>query len=88
MRDDKLVELGWSHVGAVAWHTTPWSTHAEAHALRRAGFQVDNCSLYITTISRKGNLTMAKPCESCDNLIKALGIKKVIFTNQYGVWEK
>lgn len=82
VRDGKLLEHGWSHVGATKWKQTPYSTHAEAHAIMRLGVkQAKGSNIYIATLSRKGNLTMGCPCESCQEFIEGVGFDKITFTN-------
>lgn len=38
-------------------------------------------------INKNGQITMARPCGSCESLIAFLGLKKVFFTNSYGQFE-
>jgi deoxycytidylate deaminase len=83
----RVVSIGWSHVGPIRWETTPWSTHAEAHAIRRAGRNVSGCDIYIATRSRKGNLTYSAPCSKCTDLLKNFGFLNVVYTTPDGwVW--
>lgn len=86
VKDNKVVEIGWSHVGEIAWSKTPWSTHAEVHAIRRAGPLAAGCDLYIATISRKGNITMAYPCNSCEDYLRNTEIKTVRFSIKHDQW--
>lgn len=87
VKDGKVVEIGWSHVGHVSWNATPYSTHAEVHAIRRAGPLAKGCDIYIATISRKGNITSAQPCVSCaDYLTKFKDIGTILYTLQGGNW--
>lgn len=86
VKDGKVVEIGWSHVGHVRRKTTPWSTHAEAHLLQRVGFKPEGCDLYIATISSKGNLTLALPCDSCNSLLEKLNPKTINYTTPDGDW--
>lgn len=76
----KVVSIGWSHVGPIRWETTPWSTHAEAHAIRRAGRNVNGCDLYIATVSRKGNVTLSAPCCKCETLLKNFELRNIVYT--------
>ena len=87
VKDNKVVEIGWSHVGHIQWKETPWSTHAEAHLLHRASFRPEGCDLYIATISAKGNLTLGLPCDSCTSLLNSLNPKTVNFTTPDETWE-
>lgn len=56
--------------------------HAEAHAVFSHG--MDNCkyhNLLVVRVDSKGRLTMAKPCASCTELIKHVGIKDVFYSD-------
>ena len=62
--------------------------HAEAHAIVSLG--LDNCinkSLYVVRIYRNNHLALAKPCNSCLALIKAVGIVKVFYSTHDGYKE-
>ncbi len=59
--------------------------HAEAHAILSLG--LDNCcnkSLYVVRILRDNSWALAKPCSSCAQLIKDVGIKEVFFSTSEG----
>lgn len=88
VKDNKVVEIGWSHVGHIRWKSTPWSTHAEAHLLQRVGFKPEDCELYIATISNKGNMTLGLPCEHCGALLEKLNPKTIWITTPDGYWEE
>ena len=72
---------------------TPASIHAEVMALKglmnRDDIDFKNVSLYVYRESKSGKLAMAKPCASCDALIKDLGIRHVYYTgNQSYIYEE
>lgn len=80
-----IISTGWSHKGQTTWKTTPWSTHAEMHAILRAPHPklLEHATIYIATVcSKSGNLTSAKPCSSCGALLSGAGIKQVIYTER------
>lgn len=55
--------------------------HAESGAILSAG--MDNCeggTLYVLRVKQDKSLGMAKPCLSCESLIRATGIKRVFYT--------
>lgn len=82
VKHNRVISIGWSHVGETKWAQTPWSTHAEAHAVHRAGYNVKGCDLYIATRSRKGNIAYSRPCESCSTLLKRLGLVNIVYTDR------
>ena len=59
--------------------------HAEMECLlplmSRKDIDFNRLSLYIYRENKNGSLAIAKPCESCRQLIKALGIKKIYYTS-------
>lgn len=62
------------------------SAHAEARALRKAGY---GSTLYVARITAEGELTMAKPCPRCQAKIRSYGVKKVIYSiapGEFGIW--
>lgn len=64
---------------------THCSVHAEAEAMRDAGWKVRGAVLYVARINRQGQDRNSKPCNRCEALIKSKQIKKVIYTrNSYG----
>jgi len=55
--------------------------HAEAHAILSLGlFSCLNKIMYVVRVKRDGSYAMAKPCKSCQNLIKEVGIKDVYYS--------
>lgn len=71
------------------------STHAEMDAVAQARSKTDlrGCKIYVARIRKPGNPTghdigLARPCEICQNLLYAYGIRKAYYTiddNNYGV---
>ena len=79
------VAHGWSHYGEriLQRYKHYRSVHAELHALLRTTdrSRLIGGTIYIATIrKRSGNLGVGKPCELCEELIAASGIKTVIYT--------
>ena len=59
--------------------------HAESSVLIRYG--LDNCknlNLLIVRINSKDQLTMAKPCSSCQSFIKLAKLKRVYYSDWQG----
>lgn len=62
--------------------------HAEAATIFSYG--IDNCygsTLYVVRIKRDNSLGLAKPCSSCEKLIKLAGVKQVIYSTNEGIAE-
>lgn len=65
----------------------PGKLHAEIMALlplMRDKIDLRNASIYIHRQHKDGTLAMARPCSSCQKVIKQLGIKKVFYTIENG----
>ena len=55
------------------------TTHAEANALARIP-DARGATLYVARVNKNGKKVMSKPCDECDRIIKARGIKRVVYT--------
>lgn len=64
------------------------SKHAELECLlpliNRKDVDFSRVSLYVYRQHKSGALGIARPCESCFNLIKDLGIRNIYFSNEGG----
>lgn len=63
---------------------TPATIHAELSCLlpliNRKDIDFGNVSLYIYREFKSGDLALARPCASCEALIKSLGIRNIYYT--------
>lgn len=62
-----------------ATNKNTWGAHAEKRALKRA-----QCALGATLYIARENCRTSKPCPNCLNLLKQLGIKKIVYANWDG----
>lgn len=61
----------------------PGKCHAETSALIpliKNNVDCRGASIYVSRCHKDGTLAMARPCSSCEKLIRSLGIKKVYYT--------
>ena len=57
--------------------------------LIRDGIDLSNAAIYVYRVHKNGTLAMSRPCPSCMQLIKDVGIKRVFYTTENGyVYEK
>ena len=59
--------------------------HAESRVARKLS---KNSVIYVVRIDRKNNLTTARPCKSCQKIMKSKGIKKCYYSisnTEFGV---
>ncbi len=60
------------------------STHAEVAALSLVG-DATGTHLYVSRVTRAGNLTMSRPCRACRQAIVNAGVSRVTWTDWDGV---
>ena len=64
--------------------------HAEAAAIlsllkQRRLHDLAGATLYVTRYTKGGKVGMAKPCPSCEDLCRSVGISRVYYTTDSGV---
>ena len=60
---------------------TQAAVHAEVAALRACGSaRVAGGTIYVARVNRKGMPMMSKPCANCQKVLKAAGVKKIVYT--------
>ena len=61
--------------------------HAETDAIKKAlsqNISLKGTCIYVSRITMKGDMALAKPCSDCILVIKLVGIKKVYYTSDSG----
>lgn len=63
--------------------------HAEIATLLAARWEIGkdnlkNCTIYVARKLNNGNLGNARPCPACWKALKDAGIRKVVYTTEYG----
>lgn len=90
VKSGRIVSSGYNSVGchnSSSYRKCNNSIHAEQAAIGKLVGNPDllfGAYLYISRISRRGNLLLARPCPFCMRLIKAVGIKKVFYSDSNG----
>lgn len=94
VKSGRVVSKGYNRVG---YHNvnqlgkTNQSIHAEEDAIRklyRYPHLLQGATLYVFRASKTGRLLMSKPCEHCLNLIKLVGIKRILYFNYSFIKER
>ena len=65
----------------------PGKYHAEIMALlplMKAKVDLKGCSIYVYREHKDGTLAMARPCSSCEKVIRQCGIKKIFYSIENG----
>ena len=60
--------------------------HADADLILKLDYVPEKIS--VVRFLKDGTATMAKPCIHCQHFLKHVGVKKVRYTNWFGVWEE
>lgn len=61
---------------------TDCSYHAEEVAIRESGNNLKGAVIYVARVNKQGLDRDSHPCQKCSELIKSVGIKKVIYTSE------
>lgn len=65
-----------------------WTIHAELMAILNSKEDLNNSEIFVFREFKNGALANAKPCHMCMELIKYVGIKKIIYTtNNFPFYE-
>jgi deoxycytidylate deaminase len=86
----RLISLGWNSKKTHPDSKTRHQAHHAEFAALIGNYKYDlvGAVIYVTRITPGGVLSMSKPCEHCQEVIRASGIRKVFYTNHAGDVEK
>lgn len=78
----RIISWGWNH----HLSTDGPGNHAETHAIKRANpKRLPFSTIYTAGIRpKKHNFVYARPCSSCQQIIKAVGIEKMVWMDKEG----
>lgn len=87
MRGSKVISVGWNYFRKTHPRScTHLSTvHAEVNVLnglRRE--ELEGCDIFVARVTPGGIVSIAKPCEGCQEMLGALPIRRVYYTNRQG----
>jgi len=85
MKGSRVISTGFNSIRYNRFSKRP-TAHAEAAAitnLLRQGRMDDLCNsdIYVTRFTKSGNVSCAAPCIHCRELIQAVGIRKIFYTD-------
>lgn len=89
-KGSRLISIGWNstktHPNSKTRHK---AHHAEFSALiGNYKYDLMGSTIFVARVTPGGAISMAKPCDECQKIIGAAGVKKVYFTNHAGNVEK
>lgn len=87
-RKSILVSIGWNSLKTHPKCPTEFSRHAEFNVfIGTSKIDVSGCTLYVARLTRTNIISIAKPCQDCQEFLDALGLRNILFTNTEGKLE-
>jgi len=90
-KNSKILGMGYNqmrHQSFIHTDHRVGTLHAETSAIIdsiKNDNSVKGATVYVVRTMRSGAFAMAKPCNHCTKMLKMLGVKRVIYTNQEGL---
>ena len=95
VKKNKIVKIGWNRkrthpeISKHPYHDGYVGTHAELDVILKSGLEdLNDHSMIVLRVDRKGRLANSKPCPGCLSLIKSYSLNNVYFSNTEGQIEK
>lgn len=83
-KGSRLLSIGWNNTKTHPASTTRYNAqHAEFNCLI-GQHKIDVCgaTLFVVRLTKASNDGVSKPCEHCEKLIRAAGVRKVFYINR------
>lgn len=86
VKKNVILGLGFNQMKSHPKSPHDWKMiHAELHAvLGLLPYELKGAEMYVYREHKNGTLAIAKPCSSCQKLIRTCGIKTVYYTDEGG----
>ena len=83
---NRLISIGWNQRKTHPKQRSIFRwTHAEMSAIIGTNkHDLTRSTIYVARITPGGDVKMAKPCIDCQRILRAAGIKNIIFTDEQG----
>ncbi len=95
VKKNKITKIGWNRrrthpeISKHPYHEGYVGTHAELDVILKSGEDnLEDHSMIVLRVDRKGRLANSKPCPGCLSLIKSYSLNNVYFSNTEGQIEK
>ncbi len=95
VKKNKITKIGWNRkrthpeIAKHPYHEGYVGTHAELDVILKSGEDdLEDHSMIVLRVDRKGKLANSKPCSGCLSLIKSFNLNEVYFSNVEGKIEK
>ena len=95
VKKNKIVKIGWNRkrthpeISKHPYHDGYVGTHAELDVILKSGLDsLDDHSMIVLRVDRKGRLANSKPCPGCLSLLKSYNVDEVFYSDGEGKIEK
>ena len=95
VKKNKIVKIGWNRkrthpeISKHPYHDGYVGTHAELDVILKSGLEdLNDHSMIVLRVDRKGRLANSKPCPGCLSLLKSYNVEKVFYSDTEGKIEK
>ena len=89
-KGSRLISIGWAQDKThPKVHSIFRWQHAEMSALvGTKKVDLSSATIYVARIIKSGEYRIAKPCEDCERILRAAGLKNVVYTDRNGQIQK
>jgi tRNA(Arg) A34 adenosine deaminase TadA len=95
VKKNKIVKIGWNRkrthpeISKHPYHDGYVGTHAELDVILKSGLKdLNDHSMIVIRVDRKGRLANSKPCPGCLSLLKSYNVEEVFYSDTEGNIEK
>ncbi len=95
VKKNKIVKIGWNRkrthpeIARHPYHDGYVGTHAELDVILNSGLDnLDDHSMIVLRVDRKGRLANSKPCPGCLSLLRSYNVSEVFYSDTEGNIEK
>lgn len=91
VKKNKIVKIGWNRkrthpeISKHPYHDGYVGTHAELDVILKSGLEdLNDHSMIVLRVDRKGRLANSKPCPGCLSLLKSYNVEEVFYSDTEG----
>lgn len=96
LRKNKIMSFGMNHITKthplVVKYEYPYPfIHSELSSIVRfpgPSHELRNCTLVNIRLGKRNDILLSRPCRCCQKIIVAFSINKVVYSNEYGLFEE
>ena len=92
LRRNKIISIGWNDAIkteplSYKYRSRFFTRHSELSAIKNSHLSADELShltLVNTRVNTWNRIMRSKPCDACQRMLQAFGLRNVIYTNEQG----